>query len=74
MWWAKRVTITLEDVVLVRGTQVLINGFSATFGDGDRVGVFGPNGCGKSTLLMAILGDVGLEMLHSPGSSRNWGR
>ena len=61
MWWAKRVTITLEDVVLVLGTQVLINGFSATFGDGDRVGVFGPNGCGKSTLLMAILGDVALE-------------
>ncbi|MDP3971756.1 MAG: ATP-binding cassette domain-containing protein [Candidatus Nanopelagicales bacterium] len=54
-------TIRLEDVVLVRGTQTLVNGFSAVFGDRNRVGLFGPNGCGKSSLLAAILGELPLE-------------
>jgi len=55
------VTIVLEDVVLVRGVQTLVNGLTAVVGDRDRVGLFGPNGCGKSSLLAAMRGDLPLE-------------
>lgn len=54
-------TVTLEDIVLARGSQILVDGFSTVFAGTDRVGVFGPNGCGKTSLLGAILGDLPLE-------------
>lgn len=54
-------TLTLDDVSVVRGSQVLVEGFSTVVGDGARLGIFGPNGCGKSSLLLAIAGDIDLE-------------
>ncbi|MFG1603548.1 ATP-binding cassette domain-containing protein [Actinoplanes sp. NPDC049265] len=38
--------------------DLLFSGFDLVLGDGDRVGVVGPNGVGKSTLLRALAGEV----------------
>lgn len=54
-------TVAFEDVVLARGSQILIDGFSTVVGNDSCIGIFGPNGCGKSTLLQAILGELPLE-------------
>ncbi len=54
-------TITLEDIVLARGSRTLVNRFTTVIADGDRIGVFGPNGAGKSSLLQAIKGDLEVE-------------
>lgn len=56
--------ISLEDVVLTRGPQILVDGLSTVVGDDSCVGIFGPNGCGKSTLLQAIRGEIPLESGH----------
>lgn len=34
----------------------LIDGFSLELGEGERVGLVGPNGCGKTTLLRLLMG------------------
>lgn len=64
--------IALEDVVLSRGSQILVDGLSTVIGDDSCVGIFGPNGCGKSTLLQAIRGEVPLDsgriMFTPPGA------
>ena len=54
-------TVAFEDVVLARGSQVLIDGLSTVIGNDSCIGIFGPNGCGKSTLLQAILGELPIE-------------
>lgn len=54
-------TITLEDIVIARGSRTLVNRFTTVIADGDRIGVFGPNGAGKSSLLQAIKGDLEVE-------------
>jgi ATP-binding cassette subfamily F protein uup len=38
------------------GARVLLDGFSITLSDGDRIGLIGPNGSGKSTLLDILAG------------------
>lgn len=48
--------VYLDQVVLARGEQVVLDGVSATIHQGEFVGVFGPNGAGKTTLLRAVLG------------------
>ncbi len=69
-------TISLEDVVLLRGPKTLVNGFSTVIGNSDRIGVFGPNGAGKSSLLQAIRGDLDVEsgriVLSPPGTTAGY--
>jgi ATP-binding cassette subfamily F protein 3 len=43
--------ITLKNLVLRRGTKVLLDGASATINPGEKVGLVGRNGAGKSSLV-----------------------
>lgn len=42
--------ITLKNVVLRRGSKVLLDGASASINPGEKVGLVGRNGAGKSSL------------------------
>lgn len=53
--------ISLQDLTIMRGSKVLIEGASATVLSGQKVGIIGRNGCGKSTLFAAIQGEVAPE-------------
>lgn len=49
--------LEVEDLkVQYEAESPLVEGFSATFFRGERIGIVGPNGCGKSTLLRAVIG------------------
>jgi len=48
----------LEDVRKAFGERVIVDGLTATFLRGDKVGLIGPNGAGKTTLLKLILGEL----------------
>jgi zinc/manganese transport system ATP-binding protein len=48
--------ITLDNVELRHGTQVILSGVSGTIASGSRTALIGPNGSGKTTLLRAIVG------------------
>ena len=52
--------ISVNSLSVSRGTNPIINGFSAEFKTGTITAIIGPNGCGKSTLLAAIAGDLPL--------------
>lgn len=54
--------ITLQDITIMRGTKVLIEGASATILQGQKVGIIGRNGCGKSTLFAAIQGELAPDL------------
>jgi len=46
--------ITLRNVVLRRGTKVLLDGASVTINPGEKVGLVGRNGAGKSSLFRLL--------------------
>ncbi|MBN8503637.1 MAG: ATP-binding cassette domain-containing protein [Burkholderiales bacterium] len=48
----------LEGVRKAFGERVVVQGLTATFMRGDKVGLIGPNGAGKTTLLRLILGEL----------------
>jgi ATP-binding cassette, subfamily F, member 3 len=50
--------ITLRNVVLRRGTKVLLDGASATINPGEKVGLVGRNGAGKSSLFRLLDGTL----------------
>jgi ATP-binding cassette subfamily F protein uup len=51
--------VSLEGVEKTYGDRKLLDGVTFLVGDGERVGLVGPNGCGKSTLLRLLAGDEG---------------
>jgi ABC transport system ATP-binding/permease protein len=48
----------LDGVRKAFGDRVVVDGLTATFLRGDKVGLIGPNGAGKTTLLKLILGEI----------------
>ncbi len=53
--------IRLDDVMLVAGTKVLLDGATLHVRPEDRIGLIGRNGAGKSTLLKLFAGEVEAE-------------
>jgi ATP-binding cassette subfamily F protein uup len=49
---------TLENIHVAIGDRQLLQGASLVVGEGDRIGLLGPNGCGKSTLLRILAGEL----------------
>jgi heme exporter protein A len=49
-------SLRLENVAVVRGNRLVLDGLNLTAGSGDVIWVRGANGCGKSTLLRLIAG------------------
>src|SRR5688572_20619428 len=50
--------LTLSDVRIRRGPQILFDHATLRIFGGEKVGIVGRNGCGKSTLLALIRGEI----------------
>ncbi len=49
--------ITLDNIALRHGSQILYTGASMNLFPGEKVGLVGPNGAGKSTIFRLIIGE-----------------
>lgn len=47
--------IQIEDIIIQFGDRKVLNNISATFNDGEIIGLVAPNGTGKSTLLNVLM-------------------
>ncbi|MCH2567374.1 MAG: ATP-binding cassette domain-containing protein [Pseudomonadales bacterium] len=65
--------ITLTNVALRRGEQLLFQDVSCTIAKGDKVGLVGANGTGKSSLFALIQGELEADegQMDLPGSLRS---
>ncbi len=50
------IAISINDLSLFYGTDVVLDGVSFSLEEGDKLGIIGVNGCGKSTLFRLITG------------------
>ncbi|MGE3174945.1 MAG: ABC-F family ATP-binding cassette domain-containing protein [Planctomycetota bacterium] len=50
--------LTVKDIDVTLGDRHLLRSVSLVVGDGERIGLLGPNGCGKSTLLRVLAGEL----------------
>jgi len=78
--------ISLNNIVLMRGTQVLIEDVNLMLRGGQRTGIIGRNGSGKTSLFKALAGEIPIDQgsidmpnglrwammsQETPGSSRS---
>jgi ABC-2 type transport system ATP-binding protein len=56
------IAIEVEDLVVVRGKNLVLPGLTADVKTGSVTGLLGPSGCGKTTLIRAI---VGIQIIRS---------
>ena len=50
--------LTVKDIHVSVGDRHLLRGVDLVVGEGQRIGLLGPNGCGKSTLLRVLAGEL----------------
>ena len=53
--------ISIENLSVQRGTQILLENASVQLNDQWRIAVVGKNGCGKSTLFKILQGQLGID-------------
>ncbi len=53
--------ISISNAHLKLGNKVVLEDFSLTVNEGDRVAIIGVNGCGKTTLVKILIGELKLD-------------
>jgi ATPase subunit of ABC transporter with duplicated ATPase domains len=56
--WSHSTMITVSDLSMNFGAQMLFENVNVTFNAGERYGLTGPNGAGKSTFMKIVSGDI----------------